>query len=353
MTEAQLRQVQQQQEAFQQHLMNMQRHLLEQQQQQPQQEQQLPTSTPSTSRRLEKRTKMSYDLELDDDQAEIAELIETNPYFAAAMEDFAQSHGLLHTRRHRFVDLLSFMSLFFPTLRTDSNDSPSQYSSRSSKRHRPPPSSASSSSSSSSSSMTSVSSVRPNTQGSKSELILLHELHQIRRLMERYFRSRYEGVNPNQGTSMFAPWPPGRYPPVEPDADYQPARVPSQRPRPPEPNRVLYENVVNSVREIMDRRSPSQRDQPLKPSEIDPSLKAAYTRRPRIPTSAQRPPLPPSSQQQRRRSSQMSTPPLTSSIPTAPPLPPSLPQQQRRRSSQVSNPPSSRNIPVSSLHKFL
>lgn len=105
MTEAELRQVQQQQQAFQQHLMNMQRHLLEQQQQ----EQQLPTSVPSTSRRLEKRTKTSYDLELDDDQAEIAELIETNPYFAAAMEDFAHTHGLSHTRRHRLVNFLLFM----------------------------------------------------------------------------------------------------------------------------------------------------------------------------------------------------------------------------------------------------
>ena len=98
MTEAELRQVQQQQEAFQQHLMNMQRRLLEQQQQEP--EQQLP----STTRRLEKRTKISYDLEHDDDQAEIAELIETDPYFAAAMEDFAHTHGLLHNQRHRFFN---------------------------------------------------------------------------------------------------------------------------------------------------------------------------------------------------------------------------------------------------------
>lgn len=99
MTEAELRQVQQQQEAFQQHLMNMQRRLVEQQQQQQQEpEQQLP----STTRRLEKRAKLSYDIERDDDQAEIAELIETDPYFAAAMEDFAHTHGLLHTQRHRF-----------------------------------------------------------------------------------------------------------------------------------------------------------------------------------------------------------------------------------------------------------
>lgn len=108
MTEAELRQVQQQQEAFQQHLLNMQRHLMEQTQQQ--QEQQLPTSLPSTSRSFEKRTKVSYhDLQRDDDQAQIAELIENDPYFAAAMEDFAHTHGLLHTHRHR---LYSFLFLF-------------------------------------------------------------------------------------------------------------------------------------------------------------------------------------------------------------------------------------------------
>ncbi len=107
MTEAELRQAQQQQEAFQQHLLNMQRNLLEQtqQQQQQQQEQQAPTSLPSTSSRFEKRTKVSYhDLERDDDQEQIAELIENDPYFAAAMEDFAHTHGLLHSHRHRFIE---------------------------------------------------------------------------------------------------------------------------------------------------------------------------------------------------------------------------------------------------------
>ena len=109
MTESELREVQQQQEAFQQHLLNMQRHLLEQGQHQPEQtsqEQQVPQrqgafqqnfcnlqpfprSLPSTSGRFEKRTKVSYhDLQQDDDQAEIAQLIENDPYFAAAMEDF-------------------------------------------------------------------------------------------------------------------------------------------------------------------------------------------------------------------------------------------------------------------------
>lgn len=103
MTEAELRQVQQQQEAFQKHLMNMQRHLEQQQQQQQQEEEEAEQQVPTTPRRrLEKRTKLSYDLERDDDQDEIAELIETDPYFAAAMEDFAHTHGLLHSPRHRF-----------------------------------------------------------------------------------------------------------------------------------------------------------------------------------------------------------------------------------------------------------
>jgi hypothetical protein len=110
MTEAELRQVQQQQEAFQQHLLNMQRHLVEQtqEQQQQQQEQKVPTSLPSTSNRFEKRTKVTYhDLERDDDQAQIAELIENDPYFAAAMEDFAHTHGLLHSPKHRLFDFFS------------------------------------------------------------------------------------------------------------------------------------------------------------------------------------------------------------------------------------------------------
>jgi hypothetical protein len=119
MTEAELRQVQQQQEAFQQHLLNMQRHLLDQtpqqqqrqqQQQQEEEEQEVPTSLPSGSHRFKKRTKVSYhDLERDDDQAQIAELIENDPYFAAAMEDFAHTHGLLHSPRHRFFN--SFLEI--------------------------------------------------------------------------------------------------------------------------------------------------------------------------------------------------------------------------------------------------
>lgn len=119
LTEAELRQVQQQQEAFQQHLLNMQRHLQEQTQQQ-QEQQQVPASSsppsPSTSHRFQKKTKVSYhDIERDDDQAQIAELIENDPYFAAAMEDFVHTHGLLHSHRHRLLGI-SFkihLNIFF------------------------------------------------------------------------------------------------------------------------------------------------------------------------------------------------------------------------------------------------
>jgi hypothetical protein len=167
--------------------------------------------------------------------------------------------------------------------------------------------------------------------------MLFRELHGIRRLMQEYVRGRNNIINPNQPTIsiMPVPWPMTggqfptttgvHYPPVAPVTDYQPSIVPRERPPPPEPGRVLYQNVVNTVKEVMDRRSPSQREQPLKPSQIDPKLKHVYTKRPRIPssnlqpTSMQRPPLPPQQQQRRRRSSQMSTPPIISSIPRSPP----------------------------------
>ena len=173
-------------------------------------------------------------------------------------------------------------------------------------------------------------------KGSRTDLILFRELHGIRRLMEEYVRSRA-----NQ-PMMPVPY----YPSFGPGTDYQPQMVPRQKPQPPEPNRILYENVVNTVREVMDRRSPSQRDQPLKPSQIDPKLKHVYTKRPRIPPPnppsqpTQRPPLPPQPQQRRRRSSQMSTPTILSPgpIPTPPPPPPPPAPPL---------PPSFSNIPVS------
>lgn len=102
LTENELRQVQQQQEAFQQHLLNMQRHLSEQQQQLEQNQEKVPMSNKN-----EKQSKLSYHgLQLDDDQAEIAELIENDPYIAAAMEDFAYTHGLLQRNRHRLIEIL-------------------------------------------------------------------------------------------------------------------------------------------------------------------------------------------------------------------------------------------------------
>lgn len=86
--------------------MNMQRHLeeqtreLDEREEQPRQHAVNETcSLPSCSK---KRAKVSFhDMQRDDDQAEIAQLIETDPYFAAAMEDFAHSHGLLSKGRHR------------------------------------------------------------------------------------------------------------------------------------------------------------------------------------------------------------------------------------------------------------
>jgi hypothetical protein len=101
MTEAELRQVQQQQELFQTHLMNMQRHLAEQsQEQQPQGEEDTRAAAGVSSSHLPRRSARPYpELNYDDDQARIAQLIESDPYFAAAMEDFAHSHGLLDDDR--------------------------------------------------------------------------------------------------------------------------------------------------------------------------------------------------------------------------------------------------------------
>ena len=188
--------------------------------------------------------------------------------------------------------------------------------------------------------MSSLTNVTSDLKGSKGDQLIYRELHGIRRLMEEYFRTRGNLINPNQVpmSLMPVPWPitggtfPGptgvHYPPVAPVTDYQPSLVPRQRPPPPDPNRLLYQNVVDSVKEVMERRSPSQREQPLKPSQIDPKLKSHYTRRPPIPPSNFPPtsiPRRPSSaqqqqqqQQRRRRSSQMSTPPILPGTPLSP-----------------------------------
>ena len=311
LTEEELRQVQQQQEAFQQHLLNMQRHILEQSQQaeeQQQREQETPTIPSSTSHFSKKRTKKSFhDLERDDDQAEIAELIETDPYFAAAMEDFAQSHGLLHKHRHR----------------THSDDSSSsQQSQHLCKRHRtqfqkkpPPPRRLSHSSSSSSAQIPAVHKPLADPRGSNTDLILLRELQGIRRVMEEYVQDQRN--RPNPPPAMYPPW--GPY-----ESPYQPSVFPHERPPQPKPhpNQVVYQNVVNAVKEALDRRSPSQREQPLKPSEIDPKLKHTYTRRPQIPPPTVKPPP---QQQARRQSSGSSSSSSSSSSTTRAPKPATIP----------------------------
>ncbi|UJR29795.1 hypothetical protein I4U23_017341 [Adineta vaga] len=321
LTEDELRQVQQQQAAFQQHLLNMQRRLLEQANEaEERQKQPTPEMSCSTSHCAKKRSKVSFhDLECDDDQAEIAELIENDPYFAAAMEDFAHTHGLLHNHRHR----------------THSHNSShhSQKSQHICKRHRTQfqkkPSSRLSQSSSSSS-VPSVRNVASNPKGPNTDLILLRELQGIRLVMEEYVREKRDRPSP-----VYWPTPNGQgpistssgihYPPVPPVTDYQPAMVPRERPQTiSEPSRVVYQNVVNAVKEVIDRRSPTQREQPLKPSDIDPKLKHVYTRRPQIPPSnlsrptQQRQQQPPPPQQNRRRSSESSTQSSTN-IPPAPP----------------------------------
>ncbi|CAF3679246.1 unnamed protein product [Rotaria sp. Silwood1] len=346
LTETELRQVQQQQEAFQQHLLNMQRQLLEQPRQQrrrqqyedeeEEEEEERPKVPRSFLRlrsdRLGKRTKASYhDLKLDDDQAEIADLIENDPYIAAAMEDFAYTHGLLKKNRHR----------------TYSDGSSSQYSQRSSKRHRTQHihDDYHRSPSSSSSSKSSLDYRRSDMKSSNIEVVLVRELHEIRRLMEEYIRNKRNQTSSNYPSFMPIvpmPWSISEdqyrqsnavhYPPVPPVTDYKPSLVPSERaPPPPEPTRAIYQNVVNAVREVIDQRSPSQRDQPLKPSDIDPKLKHVYTKRPRIPsTSIQRTPFPTPRHQQQSNSSQLITPttvrfstassqPTSNNIPVAPP----------------------------------
>ena len=148
------------------------------------------------------------------------------------------------------------------------------------------------------------------------EVTLLHEISAIRRLMEEYFHSRDNIVNSPR--SM----PGDPYSSVTTRTPDDPRIRPPRPPPIPEPIRVKYANVVTAVREVIDRRSPSQLDEPLKPSQIDPALKHVYERKFRTPVSSSlsttmgRPPLP-LQQQRRRRSSQMSTPPV---VPSTPPL---------------------------------
>lgn len=110
------------------------------------------------------------------------------------------------------------------------------------------------------------------------EVVLLSELRGIRHLMEDFLRNSSSMIN-QRGTSGV------HYPPVEPVTDYRPAMVPRERAPPPEPNRILYQNVVDTIKEVMDRRSPSQREQQLKPSDISSKYKYAFKRQPPSPPS--------------------------------------------------------------------
>lgn len=117
------------------------------------------------------------------------------------------------------------------------------------------------------------------------------------------------------------------YPTVPPVTGYEPSLVPPEQPRPtPDPKQAVYQNVVNAMKEVLDRRSPSQRELPLKPSEIDPKLRHVYTRPPKIPglnrSSLSRPTMSSFSPapSTRRRSSDAPTPPII-----RPPQPGSIP----------------------------
>ena len=122
LSEEQLRQVQLQQQTFQQHLLNMERNLMEQRQL-------LETNQDNPNQCIvaQRRSHHSHqdslrnrfdNLNLDNDQAEIAELIENDPYIAAAMEDFVKSHHLLGHSRSKYC---SFYSKIIFSLNFDLN----------------------------------------------------------------------------------------------------------------------------------------------------------------------------------------------------------------------------------------
>lgn len=77
------------------------------------------------------------------------------------------------------------------------------------------------------------------------------------------------------------------HPTVQPEPGYQPAKVPRER-RSPVPMRPAYENVVISMKEALRKRPPSQLDQPLLPSQIDPRLKRTVRRPPPTPAKDKR-----------------------------------------------------------------
>lgn len=308
LTEEQLRQVQQQQELFQQHLLNMQRHLEEQQRQfQNQREEgeggggrrridQRESSSESFSPSLrEERNKSQRHLHYQDDHDEIVQLIERDPYFAAAMEDFVRSHGLLD---HSSSSSSSSSST--------SSSSSSSISSRSSSR----------------SSLTSV--TNESTRLTRSDLLLLNEIRGIRHLMKKYFQEKQKHREEFRREDL--PRPDRiRYPPVEVVTDVPRSLVPPRESSSTSPRSNHYENLVQTMKEMLKRRPSSEQDRPLKPSDIDPK----YKYRPKRPVShpSSKPPLPsrepfnPISSVSPSSSLSKDRPPR---IPPAPPLPPSL-----------------------------
>ncbi|CAF1598718.1 unnamed protein product [Rotaria sp. Silwood1] len=60
---------------------------------------------------------------------------------------------------------------------------------------------------------------------------------------------------------------------------YQSSIIPRERNTILNANQVVYRNIINDVKQVIDRRSPCQHEQILKPSQIDPKLKHIYTKR--------------------------------------------------------------------------
>ena len=114
-------------------------------------------------------------------------------------------------------------------------------------------------------------------KGSNAELVLFRELHGIRRLIEQYVASQ-EAIASRVAANGYDPR-------VSSLVDYELRRVPSERRAPaPEPVRIAYENVTNTMRELLARRPSTERDQPLLPSQIDPTLRSRRRPPPAIPS---------------------------------------------------------------------
>ncbi|CAF1043580.1 unnamed protein product [Didymodactylos carnosus] len=199
----------------------------------------------------------------NDDEAYIARLIDTDPYFATAIQDFCVSHGIWQPKlRCRYLE---------------------------SKRYAP-------------------------------------QQHGY----PNFFPTPWPVFQPHQEYH-----PPVSTNPYPPPSSYSPP-IPQPQPKPVnplaniplnEPGRVVYQNVVDTLKGVFSKRDPAQQDQSLKPSEIAPGIRKIYTKRPRY----LRSPL-----SQERRSSVINTPPILS-----------LNQQQRRRSSTLSQISNGARPPIS------